>query len=120
MSNWQLDTWKHISDLCPNWAIGFVYGFILGIMLMYVLNVRNMARASRALIRRIEARAKGQPGETCIVCHHTREEGYRFLYPFNQSVCSNCMCDDLVIGDHVSHAIHLRDDLQTSPQERAP
>jgi len=103
MNDWQHDTWKHLSDLCPNWWVGFAYGFVVAVVFMYTLKVHGAARATRALIQRIDSRAKGQPGETCIVCHHTRAEGFRFLYPFNQSVCSNCMADNLVVNDHIVH-----------------
>ena len=108
MNNWQLDTWKHINDMCPNWWIGFAYGFIVAAMIMFLLQTRQVAKATRKLINDIDARAKGQPGERCLVCHHTRAEGYRFMYPFNQSICSNCMVDDEIISEYVNRsACHI-------------
>lgn len=111
MNDWQLHTWKHLNDLCPNWWVGIAMGTVMGAMIMFLLETNRIARDTRKLINDIKARAKGQPGETCIVCLHTRAEGFRFHYPFNQSVCSNCMVDDLVVNDRINRAIHLRTEI---------
>jgi|WetSurSiteA1Bulk_404760.scaffolds.fasta_scaffold10290_5 hypothetical protein len=104
MNDWQLNTWKHLNDLCLNWWVGIAMGTILGAMIVFLIETFWIARNTRRLINDIKTKTRGQPGETCVVCGHTRAEGYRFVYPFNQSVCSNCMVDDPVISNHVGLA----------------
>lgn len=103
MNDWKLDTWKHLNDLCLNWWVGLAMGVVMGAMIMFLLQTNRLLKNARKLFSDIETQAKGQPGEKCLVCHHTRAEGYRFMYPFSQTVCSNCMGDDEVISRYVKH-----------------